>query len=38
METILREFIEDDNYNSQNNCNIIAEYTENMSKKNSINT
>eukprot|EP00801_Mesodinium_rubrum_P000481 Mrub_00481.p1 GENE.Mrub_00481~~Mrub_00481.p1 ORF type:complete len:729 (-),score=138.30 Mrub_00481:159-2345(-) len=42
METILREFIEDDTYNSQNTCNVIAEYSENdknsnpVSKKTSI--
>lgn len=33
METILREFIEDDTYNSQNSCNIIKSFDEKLMNK-----
>jgi len=32
METILREFIEDSNYNSSNSCNIIKSFDEDIAK------
>lgn len=33
METILREFIEDSNYNSSNSCNIISSFDEETAKQ-----
>lgn len=33
METILREFIEDSNYNSSNSCNIISNFDEENAKQ-----
>jgi len=33
METILRSFIEDDSYNSQNSCNVIANLDEKITLK-----
>jgi len=33
METILRAFIEDDSYNSQNTCNVIAKLDDQTTSK-----
>jgi len=32
METILRSFIEDDTYNSQNTCNVLEKFDDKNAK------